>query len=223
MSLKSSVVVLAFGVCTVFVGTILAEDAGSNRVADEKLVKTLTTNQVAQFQGYVQAKNLRNQEFVVCGRIVNEKRNELNKLNRDLEKEFGISPDKAYHFEAASKKLYELSTNSTDKAKGPDRKLVREAKSESEAQMIRKLMLSRRLTEQQVAVLLQLREEKMKEFSKIDAILRETFSLDPKARYRLDSDAGKLFLVEKKSDKGVTQVGKDVVPGVKTEPVKVKK
>lgn len=89
--------------------------------------------------------------------------------------------------------------------------------------MIRKLMLSRRLTEQQVAVLLQLREEKMKEFSKIDAILRETFSLDPKARYRLDSDAGKLFLVEKKSDKGVTQVGKDVVPGVKTEPVKVKK
>jgi len=223
MSLNASVTVVAFCVFSGFVGTILAEDAGSNRVADEKLVKTLTTNQVAQFQGYVQAKNLRNQEFVVCGRIVNEKRNELNKLNRDLEKEFGISPDKAYHFEAASKKLYELSTNSTDKAKGPDRKLVREAKSESEAQMIRKLMLSRRLTEQQVAVLLQLREEKMKEFSKIDAILRETFSLDPKARYRLDSDAGKLFLVEKKSDKGVTQVGKDVVPGVKTEPVKVKK
>lgn len=223
MSLKSSVVVVTFGVCSAFVGTVLAEDAGSNRVADEKLVKTLTTNQVAQFQGYVQAKNLRNQEFVVCGRIVNEKRNELSKLNRDLEKEFGISPDKSYHFEAASKKLYELSTNGTEKVKGRERKLVREAKSESEAQMIRKMMLTRRLTEQQVAVLLQLREEKMKEFSKIDAKLRETFGLDPKARYRLDSDAGKLFLVEKKSDKGVTQVGKDVVPGVKTEPVKAKK
>lgn len=223
MSLKSSVVVVTFGVCSAFVGTVLAEDVGSDRAADEKLVKALTTNQVAQFQGYVQAKNLRNQEFIVCGRIVNEKRNELNILNRDLEKEFGVSPDKSYHFEGASKKLYELSTNSTDKVKGRDRKLVREAKSESEAQMIRKMMLSRRLTEQQVAVLLQLREEKMKEFSKIDAKLRETFGLDPKARYRLDSDTGKLFLVEKKSDKGVAQAKGGVPAPVQTAPVKAKK
>lgn len=106
MSLNASVTVVAFCVFSGFVGTILAEDAGSNRVADEKLVKTLTTNQVRNSKDMCKQRIWRNQEFVVC-RIVNEKRNELTNSIVIL-KEFGISPDKAYHFEAASKKLYEL-------------------------------------------------------------------------------------------------------------------
>ncbi|HRR33701.1 MAG TPA: hypothetical protein P5026_06365 [Kiritimatiellia bacterium] len=163
----SSVTVALLAICPAFVGSVLADGVSPHRAPDEKLVKTLTTNQVTQFQGYVQAKDLRNQEFAVCGRILNEKR--------------------------------------------------------SEAQMIRKLMLSRRLTEQQITVLMQLRAEKMKESGKTDAKLREVFGLDPKAQYRLEAATGRLLLVGKKSDQDVEPATDAGAASVKAALAKAKK
>ena len=103
-----------------------------------------------------------------------------------------MAPDKSYTFEKATKTLYELSTNRVDKAGKPERSLVRQMKTESEALYVSRLMVARGLTEQQILVLAQIREEKAKEVGLVDNKLRQTFKLDPNASYRLDDKTGQV-------------------------------
>ena len=161
----------------------------------ETLVATLTTNQVKEFSAYVRSKSLRGQEYLVFGRMLSEKAKELKGFIDVMQREFNLSPDTSYQYEAASKKVYELSTNKLDKAGNRERTVVYACKSDQEAQRVSRLMLARRLTERQIDVLKQLREEKQKETVRTDAKLREVFHLDPKVQYRLDSETGRVFQV----------------------------
>ena len=165
-------------------------DAGAQK---ESVVATLSKEQATEFAEYVHAKSLRREEFAVCGRLTVEKQGELKGFMDEMSKEFGMAPDKSYTFEKASRTLYLLSTNKVDKAGKPERSLVRQMKSESEAQYVSRLMVARGLTEQQLRVLAQLREEKAKEVGLVDAKLRKTFNLDPDLSYRLDEKTGQIF------------------------------
>lgn len=190
MSARACLVVL-FLVGQGYWGLSLAKEREEG--GKEEVVSTLSKEQVQEFSAFVQAKSLRREEFLVCTRLIREKQGELKGFVDELAKEFGMSSAKAYTFEKATRSLFELSTNRVDKAGKPERTLHRQIKTDSEAQYVSRLMVARGLTEQQLQVLVQLREEKAKEFGLLDNKLRQAFKLEPKVSYRLDEKTGRVF------------------------------
>ena len=196
---------MGFRFClSVFLGGAVAVLATDAAVAKDKgpvaqketVIASLTKEQVAEFSGYVHNKDLRREELIVSDRLLVEKQGELKGLMEEMSKEFGISPDKSYTFEKETKSLYLLSTNQVDKAGKPARTLLRQMKTDGEAQYLSRLMIARRMTEQQIFVLAQIREEKSKECGLIDAKLRQAFKLDPQTSYRLDEKTGQLIRLD---------------------------
>jgi len=159
----------------------------------EAVVATLTKEQISEFSEYVHSKDLRREEVIVSDRLLSEKQRELNGFMNEMLKEFGIESGKAYTFDRETKSLYLLSTNQVDKAGNPARTLVRKMKSDSESQYVSRLMIARRLTEQQIFVLREIREEKTKEYAMVDAKLRQIFKLEPQVPYRLDEKTGQII------------------------------
>lgn len=159
---------------------------------NETVVATLQKEQVSEFEAYVKVKELRREEVVVVSRMTLEKQTELKGFMDEMSKEFGIAADKSYTFEKGTKSLFVLSTNQVDKAGKPVRTLVKKIKTDTEAQYLARLMVARRLTEQQLIVLQQLKDEKSKEYGLVDAKLRQTFKLDPQGTYRLDEKTGQV-------------------------------
>lgn len=170
-------------------------DKVAEKAGKETLVATLTKDQVADFASYVKVKNLRLEEVTVVARMQVEKQRELKGFLDEMSKEFGMAVDKSYSFERESRALYILSTNRVDKAGTPEKKLVKKVKTDGEAQYLARLMVARKLTEQQLFVLRQLKAEKSKEWNLADAKLRQTFKLATNAVYRLDETSGQVFLV----------------------------
>ena len=168
------------------------EKAGTGE-AGATLAATLSKEQIREFSAMVRNRNLRREEVAVTLRIGAEKQRELKGFLDELQKEFGMRPDCAYAYEIESKSLFQLSTNKLDKAGQPERKLIRKMKSDSESQYVSRLLVARKLTENQIQVLAQLRAEKTKEAQLMDNRLRQTFKLDPDAGYRLDEQTGKVF------------------------------
>jgi len=175
------------------VAGVRGEDKNAGAAAKGTAVATLSKEQIEEFSTLVRNRNLRREELVVTTRIWVEKQRELKSFMDEMNKEFGMLPDQSYSYEIESKSLYQLSTNRIDKAGKPERKLVRKIKSDSEAKYVSRLMVARKLTEQQLQVLLQLRTEKQKEARLMDEKLRQTFKLDPEAGYRLDEKTGQVF------------------------------
>jgi len=173
--------------------------------AAETVVTTLSKEQIREFAIMVNNRNLRRQEIAVALRIGAEKQRELKGFLDELQKEYDMKPECAYSYEIESKTLYQLVTNKLDKAGKPERKLLRKIKSEGEAQYVSRLMVARKLTENQIQVLAQIRAEKVKEAQLMDGKLRQTFKLDPNAGYRLDEKTGKVFRLPsaKKAEDGI--------------------
>lgn len=171
---------------------VRGDDGNVGAGAKETVVATLSKEQIREFSAFVRNRNLRREELAVTTRIWVEKQRELKGFMDEMNKEFGMLPDHSYSYEIESKSLYQLSTNKIDKAGRPERKLVRKIKSDSEAKYVSRLMVARKLTEQQLQVLLQLRAEKQKEAKLLDEKLRQTFKLDPEAGYRLDEKTGQV-------------------------------
>ena len=169
-----------------------AKDKGDNPEAEETVVATLNKQQIDEFSQYINSKNLRRQEWLVTARILKEKQLELKGLMDNMSDEFNMDTDKSYTYEKSTKSLFEVSTNKTDKASSPERKLVRKVKSDSEALYLSRLMVARQLTEQQIFVLAQIVIEKNKEFNLVDSKLRKTYKLDKSSSYNLDNKTGKL-------------------------------
>jgi len=180
--------------CGVLFGVtgVRGEEKAAGTAAKETVVATLSKEQIQEFSALVRNRNLRREELVVTTRIWVEKQRELKGFMDELSKEYGMQPDQSYSYEIESKSLYQLSTNKVDKAGKPERKLVRKIKSDNEAKYISRLMVARKLTEQQIQVLMQLRAEKQKEAKLMDEKLRQTFKLDPEAGYRLDEKTGQV-------------------------------
>jgi len=190
ISSRFILMITGFSAC-LSTGVLWAKDKDQESQKDS-VVATLSKEQITEFSAYVRAKSLRREEFIVCSRLILEKQGELKGFMDQMGKEFGMAPDKSYTFEKATKTLYELSTNRVDKAGKPERSLVRQMKTESEALYVSRLMVARGLTEQQILVLAQIREEKAKEVGLVDNKLRQTFKLDPNASYRLDDKTGQV-------------------------------
>lgn len=163
--------------------------------AKETVVATLSKDQIKEFSIYARTEMLRREEFAVISRMIVEKQKELKGFVDEMSKEFDMSYDKSYTFEKESKSLYLLSTNKVDKAGKPERTLLKKIKTDGEAKYLSRLMVARRLTEQQLFVLRQLKVEKNKEFGLVDSKLRQTFKLDSKGSYRLDQKTGQVFQV----------------------------
>jgi len=173
----------------------------SEEVKPARVVAKLSADQIKQFSRMVRMRDLRRQELAVLSRIWEEKRREAKAFADEMAAEFEMSPESAYTYETKSKTLYRLSTNRLDKAGKPERKVARKVKSDSESQYLSRLMVARKLTEQQIGVLAQLRAEKAKEAQLQDDKLRETFKLEAGAGYRLDEKTGEVFLVPGQADK----------------------
>lgn len=190
--LKGLLIFLCYGCLS---GVLVARGDDKSAVAGSKetLVATLSKDQIQEFSVFVRNRNLRREELVVTTRIWVEKQRELKAFMDEMSKEFGMSPEHSYSYEIESKSLYQLATNKTDTVGKPDRKLVRTIKSDSESKYISRLMVARKLTEQQLQVLMQLRAEKQQEATLMDGKLRQTFKLDPEAGYRLDEKTGQVF------------------------------
>lgn len=161
--------------------------------AAETLVTTLSKEQIREFSTLVNNRNLRREEVAVVLRIGEEKQRERKSLLDVMQKEYEMKPECVYLFEAESKTLYQLVTNKLDKTGKPERKVFHKIKTGGEAKYVSRLMMARRMTENQIQVLAQLRAEKVKEAQLMDAKLRQTFKLDPDAGYRLDKKTGKVF------------------------------
>jgi len=205
--------------CGLFLGVAEArgEDKNAGVLAKETAVATLSKEQIQEFSALVRNRNLRREELVVTTRIWVEKRRELKGFMDEMNKEFGMLPDQSYSYEIESKSLYQLSTNKIDKAGKPERKLVRKIKSDSEAKYVSRLMVARKLTEQQLQVLMQLRAEKQKEAKLMDDKLRQTFKLDPQTGYRLDEKTGQVFRlpVAEKPAEAIKAGGQKAADGAK--------
>ncbi len=184
--------------CVLFIGpfSVWAEDK-KDTPEKETVVATLSKDQIKEFATFIYVRDLRRQELVVTTRIYGEKQRELKGFVEEMSKEFGMAPVNAYTYDIKDKSLYQLSTNKLDKAGAPERKLVRKIDSDGESKYISRLMVARKLTEQQLVVLAQLREEKAKEAKLLDNKLRQTFKLDPEGSYRLDEKTGKVFRLPK--------------------------
>lgn len=157
------------------------------------LVTTLSKEQIKEFSTLVFNRDLRRQELAVTLRIGAEKQRELKGFMDEMAKEFGIKPEYSYSYQIEEKQLYQLVTNKLDKAGNPEKKKVRKVKSDSESQYLSRLLVARKLTENQIHVLAQLRAEKQKEAQLLDEKLRTTFKLEPTAGYRLEEASGKVF------------------------------
>lgn len=197
---------LAFG------APIVRAEAKAGAPEKETLVATLSKEQIQEFSAFIRVRDLRREELIVTTRMWIEKQRELKAFAEEMNKEFGMTPDKAYTYEIETKSLYQLSTNQVGQAGKPERKLVRKIKSDSEAQYVSRLMVARKLTEQQIQVLAQLRSEKLKEAQLLDEKLRKTFKLDPKGGYRLDDKNGQVFRLPKKETEEAPVNTGDPVP-----------
>lgn len=153
----------------------------------------LSAERQAEFVRRLQSKDERAREAAVCERLFVEKQAELNRAAAELEKEFGLLPNRTYTYEGATRSLYLLSTNEAGQDGRPARERVRTAKSDGEAQYLVRLMVTRSLTERQLQVLDQLVEEKRGEARQTETLLRQDFHLDPRFSYRLDAKTGQLL------------------------------
>ena len=182
-------------------GVLLAVLAGVPSVAADTgrlkgtLVAELASEQATEFSAYVRMRGARQEEIRVIARMLKEKRGELSDLIGKMAADFGIAPDCSYMYKAATKSLYLLSSNKVDKASVPERTLLRTFTSAEEAKEAEGLILARRLTEQQIRVLEQLRVEKQCEFRNTDSQLRKRFKLDSGTAYHLDEATGRLMCV----------------------------
>jgi len=200
-------VVLAFGLCLCAGLVYAAEDLKAD-VHRGPVVATLDKDQIKEFAAFVHVRDLRREEMFVLARLWREKQGELKGFVQELSQEFGLAPEQAYTYEIDSKSLYQLMTNKLDEAGSPEKKLIRKIRSDSEAQYLSRLMVARKLTEQQLSVLVMLNAEKAEETKLLDERLRKRFGLDPEGGYRLDEKSGQVFRVPQRdaAQKPVTGV-----------------
>lgn len=204
MSMK---LVLAFGL-SLCAGALFAAGDLNDGVQSGQVVATLDKDQVKEFAAFVHARDLRREERFVVARLWREKQGELKGFVQELSQEFGLAPEQAYTYEIDSKSLFQLMTNKLDKAGNPEKKLIRKVQSDSEAQYLSRLMVARKLTEQQLNVLVMLNAEKAEESKLLDEKVRKRFGLDPEGGYRLDEKSGQVFRVPQRdtAQKPVTGV-----------------
>ena len=200
-------VVLAFGLC-LCAGLVCAAEDLTASLQKGRVVATLDKGQIKEFAAFVHARDLRREERFVVARLWREKQGELKGFVQELSQEFGLAPEHAYTYEIDSKSLFQLMTNKLDKAGKPEKKLIRKVQSDSEAQYLSRLMVARKLTEQQLNVLVMLNAEKAEESKILDERLRKRFGLDPEGGYRLDEKTGQVFRVPQRdaAQKPVTGV-----------------
>lgn len=136
--------------------------------------------------------------------LVDEKRRDLDNLDRELLKTFGIQRDHRYQYDAKSMTITEFmdqSTNAAKTAKTPPRTL----KSEKEARQFASLAAAKQTTFEDLTVLSRLAREKEVALNRVDTSLKDKFSMSRDRNYWYDPKTMRLYEVIAPSSKGTVQ------------------
>lgn len=136
--------------------------------------------------------------------LIDEKRRDLDTLDRDLSKNFGIRRDHRYKYDATTMTITEVqdpSTNATNSMISPPKTL----KSEKEARQFASLAAAKQTTFDDLTVLSRLVREKEVALGRVDGSLKEKFSMSRDRNYWYDPKSMRLYEVITPSSKGTVQ------------------
>lgn len=136
--------------------------------------------------------------------LIDEKRRDLDTLDRDLSKAFGIQRDHRYQYDAKTQTITEVmepSTNATKAATG----LRKTLKSEQEARQFASMAAAKQTTFEDLTVLSRLVREKEVAQGRVDGALKDKFSMSRDRNYWYDPKAMRLYEVITPSSKGTVQ------------------
>lgn len=144
-------------------------------------------------------------QLQVLQQLASEKQQELATFSKGLTDKFSIDTSRNYHYDPASRTIYELVPRAgaaANEAESFDRKLHRELKTEEEARQYMQLAAGRKLALEEMRVFQAVVVEKQAEMNRVDQALSEKFSVSRERNYEYDPKTMRLYelvVPEKKS------------------------
>lgn len=153
-----------------------------------------------------QARQLREEEIRVLGRLSQEKDQELQRMNAQLEQRFGILADDNYQYDQEAQAVYRITPKAEAEAGADDagvssaedlfdRELHRRLESEEDELAFVRLVSAKKITVSELAMLRLLLREKSLELERVMAALKDRFSIEPGKHYQYDAPSRTLFEV----------------------------
>ena len=133
--------------------------------------------------------------------LVDEKRRDLENLDRELSKTFGIQRDHRYQYDAKTMTITEFPDQSTNATKTATN-LPKTLKSEKEARQFASLAAAKQTTFEDLTVLSRLAQEKEVALGRVDNSLKGKFSMSRDRNYWYDPKSMRLYEVIAPSSKG---------------------
>ena len=124
-------------------------------------------------------------------------------VDAELAKAFGIKPDKNYRYDATAMTLSEVPDTAAAGAKAPQWK--QKLDSESDAKKFAALAAAKQATQEDLMVLIRLVREKEAAVGRVEALLRDKFSMSRDRNYWYDPKAMRLYEIVPPSRNGTVQ------------------
>ncbi|MEI8139700.1 MAG: hypothetical protein WCI03_07525 [bacterium] len=155
------------------------------------------------------AKRIVFQERKVLMLLIDEKQEDLENLDAELTKTFGIRRDRNYRYDAKAMTIYEetrkagMVTNATGTVSEPT--LIKQLVSESESRKFASLAAAKQITGEDLMVLARLAREKEVASERVENVMKEKFSMSRDRNYWYENATMRLYELVGPSPKGVVQ------------------
>jgi hypothetical protein len=154
-------------------------------------------------------KRVVSQERKVLVLLIDEKQRDLEALDAEFAKTFGIKKDRNYRYDAKAMTIYEkvekmgVATNAAGTVSEP--KLIKQLASEAESQKFASLAAAKQITQEDLTVLVRLARGKEAASERIENVLKEKFSMSRDRDYWYENATMRLYELVGPSPKGAVQ------------------
>jgi hypothetical protein len=141
--------------------------------------------------------------------LIDEKQRDLEALDAEFAKTFGIKKDRNYRYDAKAMTIYEkvekmgVATNAAGTVSEP--KLIKQLASEAESQKFASLAAAKQITQEDLTVLVRLARGKEAASERIENVLKEKFSMSRDRDYWYENATMRLYELVGPSPKGAVQ------------------
>jgi len=181
-------------------------DTAESRTVSRAHMRFDDPQEEKQLMTLIAARRRAQEDFVVVSRLIEEKQLEIRTFNEQMQKEFGVSMDKNYQFDAESGTIFELvlkagadlqknqQTVNADQLKDIyDFNVHRKLTDEKEKTRFLRLAAGKQLAGDQIKMLSLLQNEKEIENQTVHDEMARRYAISLDREYRYDSDTKTLF------------------------------
>lgn len=185
-----------------------AEPLSTNRVKRLHMTISGKDNEKELLQT-LGAKQVVVRELAVLRLLADERRRDLESIDGDLSKQFGIERNRNYRYDAKTRSILEQeppASQATNEAVASAKsKLVKKLGTDDDARKFAQMAATKQLFQEDLVVLARLLRSKEAAMIKIDQVLKEKYSMSRDRDYWYDTENRKLYEVIRTSGKGTVE------------------